>query len=149
MFIYRSGFVLFLCAIGCRASSAADSGTVTDVKSCKHVHQSNGNDLVTEVDREWRLRCEKMGPMDPKLAYGRWVKELEAVISSRVPKERLCEYMLAITAKSASSTSADWYHRATVEALTVLLATRGERKTMVELLSRAFPVRIYYSDVEF
>jgi hypothetical protein len=106
-------------------------------------------DLVKDVDAEWSARCKKLGPLNPKLALGRWGIELRAVIGERVAKDRMHDYMLAVTAGGPSAELTGYHRSAVVQALVDIFSQAGQRAELVEMLSRDFPDRMYYSDVEF
>jgi hypothetical protein len=136
-------------ALCCRAALGGDESQKRDFKPDDTIKGGGSSELLIAVISEWRGRCKEMGPQDAKAAHGKWLKELETVISSRVPKDQMNEFVLAATANVTAPNSGSWYHRATVEALAVVLSKRGERDALVKLLSRAYPDRIYYGDVEF
>lgn len=113
---------------------------------------SDGNDvnqLVKDVHAEWTSRCEKLGPLNPKEAAGRWGIELKAVIGERVPKERMHDFMLGVIAGGPDTGLTGWRRSMVVQGLVDILSKEGERAELVAMLSREFPERMYHSDVEF
>jgi hypothetical protein len=109
----------------------------------------DATDLVKSVEVEWSARCEKLGPLDPKLALGLWGVQLRAVIGERVAKEQMHGFMLAATADGPGAALTGYHRSAVIEALVDIFSRAGERAELVEMLSRDFPRRMYYSDVEF
>lgn len=106
-------------------------------------------DLVKDVHAEWTARCEKLGPLDPKLALSIWGTELKAVIGERVAKDRMHDFMLAVTAGGPGAELSGLRRSMVVQGLVDIFGKAGERAELVEMLSRDFPDRMYYSDVEF
>ena len=106
-------------------------------------------DLVKDVDTEWIARCKRLGSLDPKLALGTWGSELKAVIGKRIAKDRMHDYMLVVTAAGPNAAVTGYHRSAVIQTLVDIYTKAGERAELVEMLSRDFPKRMYYSDVEF
>ena len=107
------------------------------------------NQLVKDVDAEWSARCEKMGPLDPRPALGIWGIELKTVIAGRVSKDKMHDYMLAVTAGGDGGWLGGYHQSAGVQALVEIYAKGNDRAELVEMLSRYFPDKMYHTDVEF
>jgi hypothetical protein len=104
--------------------------------------------LAKDVYAEWSTRCKKLGPLDPKGAAGIWITELKTLIGDRVPKDRMHDFMLAVTAGRPGAWLTGWHRDAFLQALVDIFSRAGDRAELVEMLSRDFPHRIYYCDVE-
>jgi hypothetical protein len=105
--------------------------------------------LVREVHAEWSARCKKLGPLNPKMALGIWGTELKAVIGERVPKDRMHAFMFAVTAGGPGAELTGLHRSMVVQGLVAIFSRAGDRAELVGMLSRDFPDRMYYSDVEF
>jgi hypothetical protein len=138
-------YIACLCSVYCGVGTSAE----VIVGPRQEPEDKDVSELVRTVHKEWVARCDKLGPLDPKTALGRWGVELKSVIAQRVPKEEMRDFMLGVIAARPDAELVGVRRSMVVQGLVDIFSKDGHRAELVEMLSRDCPDRVYHSDIEF